>query len=90
MRGDVFKQEDHLRKAMQSYFGVLELDDANCFGSLGIANVLCEYNKIHEAKEIYKLLGQSEPDSLAGQHANLNLAHILMNEGNFEFAVNLY
>lgn len=68
----------------------MELEDNNCFGSLGIANVLCEYNKVHEAKEIYKLLSQSEPDSLAGQHAMINHAHLLMNESNFEFAVNLY
>jgi hypothetical protein len=51
---------------MNQYFSVLEIDDMNCFGSLGIANVLCEYNKVHEAKEIYKLLSVSEPDSLAG------------------------
>ena len=63
---------------MNQYFSVLEIDDANCFGSLGIANVLCEYNKVHEAKEIYKLLSVSEPDSLAGQHAMLNHAHLLM------------
>ena len=75
---------------MTSYFRVLEIDDNNCFGSLGVANVLCEYNKVHEAKEIYKLLGQSEPDSLAGQHAMLNHAHLLMWEGNYEFAINLY
>ena len=83
-------QEKALRDAMNQYFSVLEIDDANCFGSLGIANVLCEYNKVHEAKEIYKLLSVSEPDSLAGQHAMLNHAHLLMQEANFEFAVSLY
>lgn len=90
MRSDIDRQEIKLRSAMTKYFAVLELDDNNCFGSLGIANVLCEYTKVHEAKEIYKLLSQSEPDSLAGQHAMLNHAHLLMNENNFDVAVNLY
>lgn len=44
---------------MQLYFEILECDEANCFGVLGIGNILAEYGKTHEAKEIYKLLEQS-------------------------------
>lgn len=48
---------------MQMYFTILELDDQNCAGALGIANVLNEYDKTTEAKEIYKLLVNSSDTS---------------------------
>lgn len=54
---------------MNDYFKILEIDEKNCSGVLGIGNVLAEYGKVHEAKEIFKLLATSEPDSLLGQHA---------------------
>lgn len=60
MRGmDINKQEEYLRRAMGLYFEILECDEANCFGVLGIGNILAEYGKVHEAKEIYKLLEQN-------------------------------
>ena len=75
---------------MNDYFKLLEIDEKNCSGVLGIGNVLAEYGKIHEAKEIYKLLSNTEPDSLLGQHAMVNHAHLLMAAESYEFAVNLY
>jgi len=57
---------------MQGYFKILEIDDHNCSGSLGIANVLCEYGKISQANEVYKLLAISEPSSLVGRHGVVN------------------
>lgn len=53
---DVYKQEDYLQKAMNAYFSLLEIDENNCAGVLGIGNVLSEYGKVTEAKEIFKLL----------------------------------
>jgi len=75
---------------MTQYFSILEYDDHNCAGALGIANVLNEYDKTNEAKEIYKLLVNSEPYSVTGLHARLNQAHITMWEKNYDLAVNLY
>lgn len=63
---------------MHMYFTILELDDHNCAGAIGIANVLNEYDKTHESKEIYKLLVNSEPASVTGLHARVNQAHITM------------
>lgn len=57
---------------MQMYFTILEQDDQNCAGALGIANVLNEYDKTAEAKEIYKLLVNSTTNSLTGFHARVN------------------
>ena len=65
-------------------------DENNCAGVLGIANVLTEYGKVDEAKEIYKLLSTSEPDSEIGLHAMINQAHLLMDDQNREYAINLY
>ena len=75
---------------MKQYFTILETDENNCAGVLGIGNVLTEYGKTEEAKEIYKLLSTSEPDSVIGRHAMLNHAHLLMEERNSEYAINLY
>lgn len=66
------------------------MDENNCLGVLGIGNILAEYGKNDEAKEIFKLLSTSVPDSLIGQHAMLNQAHLLMAEESYEFSVNLY
>lgn len=75
---------------MQMYFTILEYDDQNCAGALGIANVLNEYDKTNEASEIYKLLVNSEPTSTTGFHARVNQAHIAMWDKNIDLAVNLY
>lgn len=76
---------------MQQYFSVLELDEHNAAGSLGVANVLSEYNKVTEAKEIFKVIETSEADPKIVRHALLNHAHLLMNDAeNSEFAINLY
>ena len=75
---------------MQGYFSILEIDEQNCAASLGIANILNEYGKIMESNEIYKLLANTEPNSLIGHHSVVNQGHIAMWNNNFELAVNLY
>ena len=75
---------------MIQYFKILEMDESNCLGVLGVANVLAEYGKVHEAKEIYKLLQSSETDPLLILHAMTNNAHLLVNQDNLEVAINLY
>lgn len=62
-RADSSRQEEFLRMAMNQYFSILERDEHNCAGALGIANVLNEYGKIREANEIYKVLTYNEPNS---------------------------
>lgn len=52
--------------------------------------MLTEYDKTTEAKEIYKLLVNSEPTSHTGFHAMLNQAHLTMWERNYDLALNLY
>ena len=89
-RPNINKQEESLRQAMKQYFTILDTDENNCAGVLGIANVLTEYGKVDEAKEIYKLLSTSEPDSEIGLHAMINQAHLLMDDQNREYAINLY
>ena len=75
---------------MNQYFTILENDDKNCSGALGIANVLNEYGKIREANEIYKALTQYEPNSQTGLQARINQAHVAMWDKNFDLSVNLY
>ena len=75
---------------MQQYFSVLELDEMNTAGSLGIGNVLSEDNKCTEAKEIFKVIENSETDPMIVRNAMLNHAHLLMTEETNEFAINLY
>jgi len=65
-RHDLPKQEKYLQEAMRAYMNLLEIDESNCAGVLGIANVLVEHNKVAEAKEVFKPLEQSEPDSALG------------------------
>lgn len=72
------------------YFTILERDDQNCAASLGIANVLNEYDKRSEAVEIYKLLANSEPNSATGINARVNQGHIAMWDSNYDLAANLY
>jgi len=90
LRGNLNQQEGELRKAMTQYFAVLEIDEMNTAGSLGIANILSEYNKVIEAKEIYKVLQTSEADAEILKSAMLNHAHLLMSDDQNEFAINLY
>lgn len=75
---------------MQGYFKILEIDDHNCSGSLGIANVLCEYGKISQANEVYKLLAISEPSSLVGRHGVVNQGHVATWSSEYDRAINLY
>lgn len=76
---------------MNMYFTVLEQDDQNCAAALGVANILCEYGKIDESKQIYKLLVNScENNQLTGFQARVNQAHCTMWEQNYDLAVNLY
>ena len=89
-RNNAEAQESELRKAMQQYFSVLELEEMNTAGALGIGNVLAEYNKVAEAKEIFKVIENSETDPTIVKHALLNHAHLLMNEENNDYALNLY
>jgi hypothetical protein len=51
------------------YKGVLEMEDSNCFGSIGIGNILAENGKVVEAMEVYKAVMESNP----------HLAHPLIN-----------
>ena len=76
-----------LKKAMDKYINVLEFDEANCFATLGVANVLAEYGKIQEPMEIYKVLKESNPSMY---HPWVNQAHLSMAQNNYEGAVNLY
>jgi len=48
---------------------VLEMDEANAFASLGVANVLAEHGKVTEAMEIYKVVKENFP----------SIVHPLMN-----------
>ena len=89
-RSNIDAQESELRKAMTQYFCVLEIDEMNTAASLGIGVVLSEYNKVVEAKEIFKVIENSETDPSIVRHAILNHAHLLMNEENSEYALNLY
>ena len=41
---------------MQQYFRIVDLDEQNSAAALGIGNIFAEYNKISEAKEIFKVL----------------------------------
>ena len=75
---------------MNTYFAVLEKDEVNAAASLGIGNVFTEYNKVSEAKEIFKVLESSETDASIVKHAMLNHAHLLMDDENSEYAINLY
>lgn len=75
---------------MIQYQKVVDMDEGNAFGVLGIANILTEYNKVHESKEVYKLLQNCETDPVIILHAMLNQAHLLINEENQEIAINLY
>jgi RNA polymerase-associated protein CTR9 len=72
---------------MDKYITVLENDESNAFGSLGVANVLAEHGKIAEAMEVYKVLKETNPNI---PHPLLNLAHMNVAEGNYEAAINLY
>lgn len=62
-RQDINNQEAQLRSALSKFFGILELDENNTHASLGIGNLLAEYGKVDEAKEVFKLLANSEADS---------------------------
>lgn len=72
---------------MDKYISVLEYDEANCFATLGIGNVLAEHGKLNEAMEIYKVLKESNPNM---SQPLINQAHLSMAQNNFEVAVNLY
>jgi RNA polymerase-associated protein CTR9 len=89
-RNDINGQESQLRSALSKYFGILELDENNTYASLGIANLLTEYGKVDEAKEVFKLLANSEADNQLGLDAMLNQSHLWMAEENFDTAINLY
>lgn len=86
-RENLQSQELLLKKAMDKYMNVLEFDEANCFAALGVANVLAEHNKLTEAMEVYKVLKENNPNMY---HALLNQAHLQVELGNYESAINLY
>lgn len=86
-RDNLQAQELHLKKAMDRYTHVLELDEANAFAVMGVANVLAEHNKLNEALEIYKSLKENCPNM---HQVLVNQAHLQVEAKNFEGAVNLY
>ena len=74
-------------KAYHKYLDILAHDQNNCFACLGVANVLAFFNKNEDAKEIYKLVSQANPNIY---HAYMNQAHLSIGEKNYELAINLY
>ena len=54
-REELQKQQHFLQKAMGKYIQVLENDESNCAASIGVANVLAEFNKIGESLDLFKL-----------------------------------
>lgn len=54
---------------MDKYINVLDIDEANSFAALGIANVLAEHGKVNEAMEVYKVIKENNP----------NIYHALLN-----------
>ncbi len=48
---------------MGKFIQVLENDESNCAASIGISNVLAEFNKIGESLDIYKLAKENQPNS---------------------------
>lgn len=86
-RENLQHQEMLLKKAMDKYVNVLEIDEANAYAALGVANVLAEHNKLSEALEIYKSLKETCP---ALAHVLVNQAHLQVEAKNFEGAINLY
>lgn len=54
---------------MDKYINVLDIDEANCFAALGVANVLAEHGKVNEAMEVYKVIKENNPNI---HHALLN------------------
>ena len=54
---------------MDKYVQVLEFDEANCFATLGVGNVLAEYGKLNEAMEVFKVVKESNPTM---QHPMIN------------------
>ena len=48
---------------MGKYILVLENDESNCAASIGISNVLAEFNKIGESLDLYKLAKENQPNS---------------------------
>lgn len=64
-----------MKKAMDHYTAVLEVDDANVFATLGVGNILAEHGKLPEAMEIYKIVKESNPNIF---HPLFNQAHLSM------------
>lgn len=47
---------------MDKYVAVLEVDEANCYATLGVGNILAEYGKLNEAMEIFKVVKENNPN----------------------------
>lgn len=69
---------------------VLEADEQNVFATLGIANVLAEFNKVGEAIEILKGIREASPSHIQIPNVLVNLAHLNVVLENYESAINLY
>lgn len=66
---------------------VLEMDEANAYAALGVANVLTEHGKINESMDIYKALKENCPNM---SHALVNLGHLSVFQQSFVNAINFY
>ena len=62
-----------LTKAISMYVQVLLQNPNNIYASLGVANVLAEFNRRNEAQDIYNIIRQNHPNL---HHPWVNSAHL--------------
>jgi hypothetical protein len=57
------EQDRLLVRAYTKYMEILAHEQTNCYACIGLANVLAFFNKIEDALEIFKLVGQSNSNT---------------------------
>lgn len=69
------KEENELKKALDLYMKVLEIENNNVFATLGIGNILGEFGKVNEAQEIFKIVREHHPNT---PYPMINSAHLYL------------
>jgi tetratricopeptide (TPR) repeat protein len=83
-KGPTKDRDYNLRKSLEYYYRALELDKFNCYASIGIANILSEFNLTSFALDTYKKVSEKMPNN---PNPLINEGILYMNENKYEHAI---
>ena len=83
-KGPTRDKDYNLKKSLEYYYKALELDKFNCYASIGISNILAEFNLTSFALDTYKKVCEKMPNN---PNPFINEGILYMNENKYDHAI---